>query len=87
MKEFVDKTSTASGTPINRATLMAIQGFVTESIVFNPDGSIVRTNDDGETLTTKFNADGSFTKTFVGQHTITITVSFDNNGNINKIIS
>lgn len=75
------------GTPMNRANLMAIQGFVAETIVFNSDGSITKTNSNGETLTIRFDANGSITKTFVGKKTITLTISFDNDGKIVKTLS
>lgn len=71
MKEFIDKTAEANGTPINRNTLMAMQGFVSKSIIRNADGSITETNAFGETLTTTKNADGSVTQIFVGEKTIT----------------
>lgn len=87
MIEFIDKTTTQSGTPINRANLMAIQGFAAETIVFKTDGSIVKTNSKGETLTIRFKSDGSITKTFVGSKTITLTITFDNTGNIVKSIN
>ena len=40
MIEFIDKTTARNGTRINRATLMAMQGFMAETTVFNADGSI-----------------------------------------------
>lgn len=86
MIEFIDKTTTQSGTPINRANLMAIQGFIAKTTVFNADGSVTETNGKGETLTTVFNADGSITETFVGSKTIVKTTSFDDNGNITEVI-
>lgn len=86
MIDFKDKTSTQSGTPINRANLMAIQGFVGETTRFNTDGTITKTNAKGETLTIKFNTDGTITKTFVGSKTITMTVSFNADGTIVKTI-
>lgn len=70
MKEFIDKTSSEKGTPLNRATMMAIQGFETKTTVFNDDGSIVETNSNGETKTTEFISDGSIVETFVGEKTI-----------------
>lgn len=70
MKDFIDKTSTQNGTPINREALMAVQGFQGKRIVFNKDGSITETNSDGHTLTTVFNSDGTVTETFVGDKTI-----------------
>lgn len=87
MIEFVDKTSSKAGTPINRANLMAIQGFVAATTVFNTDGSIVETNSKGETLTTVFNANGSITETFRGAYTITKTTTFNSDGSISEVIS
>lgn len=87
MIEFVDKTTAQSGTPINRANLMAMQGFVTKTTVFNADGSITETNNKGETLTTVFNADGSITETFVGKQTIKKTITFNSDGSISEVIS
>jgi hypothetical protein len=87
MKEFIDKTTSVSGTPINRANLMAIQGFIAKTIVFNANGSIVETNGNGETLTTVFNTDGSITETFVGSKTITKTTTFNTDGSISEVLS
>ena len=87
MIEFIDKASTVSGTPINRANLMAIQGFIAKTTVFNADGSITETNGNGETLTTTFNTDGSITETFVGSKTITLTTTFNDDGSIINTIS
>lgn len=87
MIEFIDKTTTTSGTPINRANLMAIQGFVANTTVSNADGSITETNGKGEKLTTKFNANGTITQTFVGTKTITKTTTFNADGSISEVIS
>ena len=76
-----------TGTPINRAALMAIQGFQAKTTTFNDDGSITETNSDWHTLTTTFNDDGSITETFVGEKTITKTTSFGDDGNITEVIS
>ena len=62
MVEFIDKTTEQAGTPINRKNLMAIQGFVAETTVFNDDGTITKTNGNGETLTITFNIDGEWFK-------------------------
>lgn len=78
MRDFIDKTSEQSGTPINRDTMMAIQGFDSKKTVVNTN-SVVVTNSKGETLTTTFNNDGSITETFVGEKTITRTTTFDGN--------
>ena len=86
MIEAIDKTSTENGTDINRAFLMAIQGFQAQTTVFNADGSIVETNGLGQTKTTVFNADGSITETFAGEKTITKTTTFNSNGTITEVI-
>jgi len=84
--EFIDKTSTAEGTSINRQAMMAIQGFIAQTTVFNADGSITETNGLGQTKTTVFNADGSITETFTGTKTIVKTTTFDEN-TIQEVIS
>ena len=86
MREFIDKTSTINGTPINREYLMAVQGFDTKTIQFKPDGSIVETNGLGETLTTVFNADGSITERFIGTKTLVKTTTFNSDGTIREVI-
>lgn len=83
MIDFVDKSSIHEGTPLNRANLMAMQGFISNSIEFIESNgkivSIVETNSNGETKTTTFNADGSITETFVGEKIITKTTRFSEN--------
>jgi hypothetical protein len=86
MKDFIDNTAEGAGTPINRANMMAIQGFIGKEVVFNADGSITETNDNGETLTTVFNDDGSITETFVGEKTITKTIIFTESGSIKELV-
>lgn len=87
MIEFIDKTTTQNGTPINRANLMAIQGFVAKTTVFNADGSITETNGKNETLRTVFNTDGSITETFTGSKTIVKTTTFNTDGSITEVLS
>ena len=87
MKDFIDKTSQQSGTPINRENMMAMQGFIKSDIVFNSNGSIIDTNSKGETLTTEFNSDGSITETLAGEKTIIKTTKFNSNGSISEVIS
>lgn len=88
MYEFIDETAVQDGTPINREAMMAIQGFIGNTIVFNPtDGSIVETNSLGQTKTTVFNIDGSITETFVGEYTITKTTIFNSDGSISEVLS
>lgn len=74
------------GTPLNRDTLMAIQGFVGMTTEKQPDGSILQTNSDGHTLLTVKNAEGSITQTFTGEKVITKTIT-KQNGKIVEAIS
>lgn len=88
MIEFIDKTSEKSGTPINRDSMMAIQGFQSQTTVFNNDGSILETNVvNGHTKTTSFLDDGSVVEVFVGEKTITKTTTFNEDGSILEVIS
>ena len=87
MKEFIDEVEgVVEGTDINRANLMAAQGFSGKEIEFSSN-SITETNSDGEVLTTTFNADGTITEVFGGQHTITKTITFNPDGSISEVIS
>ena len=87
MKEFIDKTEENEGTKINRRNLMAIQGFAGSTVKFLSDGSIVETNEDGETLTTTFNNDGTITEVLRGEKTITKTIYFGEDGSITEVLS
>ena len=87
MKEFIDKTSENSGTPINRANLMAMQGFIGVKHTYGDNGEIIETNSNGETLTTIRNDDGSYTQTFVGEKTITKTIIFNKDRTITEVMS
>ena len=86
MIEFIDKTASENGTDINRANLMAIQGFHANTTVFNTDGTITETNAAGHTKTTAFNADGSIMETFVGTKTIMKKTTFNADGSITEVI-
>lgn len=76
---------TVAGTPVTRAGLMAIQGMENSSTVFNADGSITESFNNGTVKTTTFNADGSITETVVftetGQ-TYSQTTVFNSDGSI-----
>ena len=85
MKDFIDKTDTVAGTPINREAMMAVQGFIGNTVSFN-GGNIIETNADGHTKTVVFNADGSITEIFVGEKTITKTTAFEGD-TIREVIS
>ena len=73
MVDFLDKTGEQDGTPINRVNLMAMQGFQTasvryrngEQIITYPNGHMLRSKIDGNTLT----------ETFIGEKTITKTTN------------
>lgn len=80
-------TVTEDGTPLNRANLMALQGFQAQTTTFNTDGSITTTNAAGQTLTVTFNADGSITEKFVGEKTITKKIIFNADGSVSEVIS
>lgn len=84
MIDFIDKTDTAAGTPLNRANLMGIQGFQSKNTVFNSDGSITETTADGQTQTVKFEKDGSITQKFIGTKTITKKITFNDDGSISE---
>lgn len=77
MIEFIDKTEASNGTKINRASMMAIQGFIGNKTIFNEDGTVTQTNANGEILTTTFNDDGTITERFVGDKIITKTTTIN----------
>lgn len=87
MKEFIDDSLLESGTPINRANMMAIQGFNGSKITFGNDGTIVQTNDNGETIITSVNSDGSIVSTIKGKKVLTKTTTFNSDGSITEVIS
>lgn len=83
----VPGTVTATGTNINRALLMAMQGFYGQTTVFNANGSITETNQAGDVKQTVFNANGSITETFTsGSHSISKTTTFNPDGSISEVI-
>lgn len=85
MKEFIDKIEgVEEGTDINRAAMLAMQGFQNNTVVFN-DNAIIETNGDGETLTITFNNDGSITEVFEGEKIITKTTQFSGNQIIERL--
>lgn len=85
MKDFIDKTNNVAGTPINRESMMAVQGFIGNTVSFS-GGNIVETNADGHTKTVVFNDDGSITEIFTGEKTITKTTIFEGD-TIREVIS
>lgn len=85
MKEFIDETAEKSGTPLNRANLMAMQGFVGNTITIG-ENIIVETMSTGETLTTTFNEDGSITEIFQGEKTITRVTRMDGGNLVTEVL-
>lgn len=86
MRDFIDKTSEQSGTPLNRDNLMALQGFDTINTVFSGN-TITETNAINQKKITTFNDDGSITEKFIGDKTITKTTIFNDDGSITEAIS
>ena len=77
MREFIDETTEKDGTDINRSNMMALQGDQNDDVTFGD--TITKTNDNGETETITF-AGNQIIKKFVGEKTITQTITFTNNG-------
>ena len=83
----VPGTVTEAGTLVNRELLMAMQGFIGNTTVFNPDGSITETNGDGDTMVAVFNEDGTITETFTsGAVSISKTTTFNPDGSITEVL-
>lgn len=90
MKEFIDKIEgVEEGTDINRANLMAIQGFQDNDIVITENGNtttIIETNGDDEVYTSEIteNSDGSavIVETIEGEKTMTKTTTINALGTV-----
>lgn len=87
MKEFVDRTEQNQGTPINRANMLAVQGFESKKTEFFADGMIKETNSNGEVKETRFTNNGQIIETLVGEKTITKTTTFGSDGSITEELS
>lgn len=86
MIDFIDKTSEQNGTPINRANLMAIQGFCANTVVWDFN-TVTETSSAGDTLKTTFE-EGKITQVFTGKDkTITKTRTIEENGNYSEVLS
>lgn len=86
--EYADDP-TINGTPLNRDTLMGMQGFINSNIVFNDDGSINQVFDDGSRYLVTFLSNGSIKETLIdtsGNQTIR-TTTFEPNGAIRTEVS
>ena len=77
MREFIDETTEKDGTDINRSNMMALQGYQNEDVTFGD--TIIKENDKGETETITFSGN-QIIKRFVGEKTITQTITFNDNG-------
>lgn len=86
MKEFIDETAEKAGTDINRAALMAIQGFASSKVEFNGN-VITETFATGEVLTVTFNEDNSITEELTGEKTIKKVTTFNNDESIEGAVS
>ena len=90
MKEFIDKIEgVEDGTDINRANLMAMQGFQDNNIAITESGNvttIIETNGDDEVYTSEIteNADGSvvIVETIEGEKTMTKTTTINALGTV-----
>ena len=86
MQEFVDKTAEKAGTPINRKTMMATQGFINQR-TYMDGNEITQINSDGHVMMTTLNPDGSITEKFIGEKIITKTTTFQSDGSIVEVLS
>lgn len=86
MKEFIDKTTAQDGTKIDRAAMLAVQGFEAKTTIMKSDGSIEESNSAGEKLTTRFEGN-KVIETLVGVKTITKTTTFNADGSITEVLS
>lgn len=77
MRDFVDETSEKNGTDINRSNMMAMQGYQGEVVIFG--NTITKTNDKNEVETITFMGN-QIIKKFVGEKTITQTITFTDDG-------
>lgn len=77
MVDWIDQTPNENGTPVNRKNLMGMQSYIHEDVVFGD--TITKTNGDGNVETITFK-DNQIIKTFVGEKTITQTITFTEQG-------
>ena len=78
MIEWIYKTTDKAGTKANRTNHMAMQGYQDEAVTFGKN-TIVKINDKNETETITFSGN-QIIKQFVGEKTITQTITFTENG-------
>ena len=89
----LNDSAEVEGTPINRKTLMAMQGFVatkTYPTTKNKLGGeqIIQINTEtNEQLITTFKSNGQIEEKFIGEKTIIKTTTFNADGSITEVIS
>ena len=71
------------GTPLNRENMMAVQGYQFEDVVFSRNG-YTKTNDKNEIETVNFSVN-QIVKQFVGEKTVTQTITFTENGYTRRV--
>ena len=86
MIDFIDETVDQEGTEFNRENMMALQGFIGNTITFNSDGSITERNGNNEELTISLDNDMNIIETFKGKKTITRKTSFSKNVIIEEVL-
>lgn len=76
------------GTPLNRDTLMALQGFHTVDTEFLSDGSVKETNEYGDVLITTFPKGLISLETFISADGLRVLQkkTFTENGKIREVI-
>lgn len=85
MVNFIDGTSSAKGTPLNRANMMAVQGFENSIAEYSKDSEgndiIIEHCEDGSVRTIKI-TDSGVTENFVAGDGMTLTLEtyIDRNG-------
>ena len=83
--KFAPGTLALTPTAVNRATLMAMQGFISQTTVFNEDGSVTETNAEGHTLVTTFPSETVTVETFTaGTQVITLTTTVNADGSVSE---
>lgn len=76
------------GTLLNRAVLMALQGFHSVDTEFLPDGSVREVNEYGDVLVTTFPAGSICLETFTSADGLRVIQkrTYEENGNIREVI-
>lgn len=84
---FKDKTDTEAGTSINRANLMAVQGFEDCDITIDEE-SVTEEYDNNVKVITEFNADGSISEKLYVNNIISIhkKITFNLDGTISEVL-